>query len=397
MKYEYTVTGKTVEEAYNKARDLYSGLGDIEIKEVVSQGKKGFLGIFGAQNAEIKIVVDDGKPERKPQKEQKQFQQNKPQQQKPQFDKQKEVRPNNQNQQADQQRNQKQDQKFQKPQYPQKQNQNKVEQPKQNVKVEETPEAQEVKESAPKAVEEKKVQPAEVKESAPKAVEEKKVQPAEVKETATEKPVEEIVEIEETVIEEPADLQEEDFDDSSDDEELNQGAVKDEEIKVRPEEKEMAVKFIESFIKDIGFDCKVVADMTPDEEGFVSRNVSIEGENASVLIGHHGETLDSIQYLANLCIARHCATDHKEYVKIILDIEGYRVKREETLRALARRMAEKALRHKRNIHLDPMNPYERRIIHSEIQKIDGVSTHSVGYDETRKIIITVDRKNGKNY
>ena len=152
------------------------------------------------------------------------------------------------------------------------------------------------------------------------------------------------------------------------------------------------MNFLKTFISDIGFKCEVVGDLTVNEEGFVSRLVTIEGEDASNLIGHHGETLDAIQYLANLCLARRSDSDHKEYVKVIVDIENYRAKREETLRALARKMADKAIRQGRNIHLDPMNSYERRIIHSEIQKIEGVSTHSVGYDENRKIVITVDKK-----
>jgi spoIIIJ-associated protein len=168
--------------------------------------------------------------------------------------------------------------------------------------------------------------------------------------------------------------------------------LKNEDIKVTEEEKLLAMNFLKTFIADIGFKCEVIGDLTKNEEGFVPRLVTIEGEDASNLIGHHGETLDAVQYLANLCLARKSDSDHKEYVKVIVDIENYRAKREETLRALARKMAEKALRQNRNIHLDPMNSYERRIIHSEIQKIEGVSTHSVGYDENRKIVITVDRK-----
>ena len=152
------------------------------------------------------------------------------------------------------------------------------------------------------------------------------------------------------------------------------------------------MNFLKTFIADIGFKCEVIGDLTKNEEGYVSRLVTIEGEDASNLIGHHGETLDAVQYLANLCLARKSDSDHKEYVKVIVDIENYRAKREETLRALARKMANKALERGRSIHLDPMNSYERRIIHSEIQKIDGVSTHSVGYDENRKIVITVDKK-----
>jgi spoIIIJ-associated protein len=102
--------------------------------------------------------------------------------------------------------------------------------------------------------------------------------------------------------------------------------------------------------------------------------------------------LDALQYLSNLCLARKSEGEHKEYVRVIIDIENYREKREATLRALARRMAGKALKYQRNVLLEPMNPYERMIIHSEVQGIEGVSTHSVGYDENRKIVITVDKK-----
>ncbi len=293
MKFEYTVTGKTVEDAYTKAVSQYSSLGEIVNSTVVTEGKKGFLGIFGAQQAEIVVVIDDGKPERKSEKK---------------SEKKPEKKENKQNS------TQNQPKKETKPQS-EKQN---AQKPQQN-----------------KPAQKKKAQPQQQPERAP---------------------------------------------------------IKDEDIKVTPQEKQLAMDFIKSFIANIGFDCEVKGDLTPNTEGFVSRVVTIEGEKASILIGHHGETLDAIQYLANLCLARKSEGDNKEYVKVIVDIENYRAKREETLRALARKMADKALRQGRNIHLDPMNPYERRIIHSEVQKIDGVSTHSVGYDETRKIVITVDKK-----
>lgn len=167
---------------------------------------------------------------------------------------------------------------------------------------------------------------------------------------------------------------------------------KEEKINVTVQEKTIAMNFLKGFIRDIGFDCEVKGDLTPDANGFVSRLITIEGKDAPALIGHRGEMLDSIQYLANLCLARKSEGDHKEYVKVVIDIENYRAKREQALRALARRMAEKALKHQRNVVLEPMNPYERMIIHSEVQGIEGVSTHSVGYDENRKIVITVDKK-----
>ncbi|MBQ7907321.1 MAG: Jag N-terminal domain-containing protein [Clostridia bacterium] len=167
---------------------------------------------------------------------------------------------------------------------------------------------------------------------------------------------------------------------------------KEESINVTVEEKTLAMNFLKDFVRDIGFNCQVKGDLTLNEKGFVSRLITIEGEDAHSLIGHRGEMLDALQYLSNLCLARKSEGEHKEYVKVIIDIENYREKREETLRALARRMAEKALKYQRNVLLEPMNPYERMIIHSEIQGIEGVSTHSVGYDENRKIVITCENK-----
>lgn len=284
MKTEYIVTAKTVDEAYKKAIELYSALGDISLEEVINPGKKGFLGIFGVVPAEIRISVDDGKEERKPkQKAQGQGKNDKKQ--------------NNQGNQKKQQ---------------------------------------------PKKAEQKKSEPK--NQSTPNTSE---ATPAKEKE---------------------------------------------EKINVTTEEKTIAMNFLKGFIRDIGFECEVKGDMTPDENGFVSRLITIEGKDAPMLIGHRGEMLDSVQYLTNLCLARKSEGDHKEYVKVIIDIENYRAKREQALRALARRMAEKALKYQRNVVLEPMNPYERMIIHSEVQGIEGVSTHSVGYDENRKIVITVDKK-----
>lgn len=139
-------------------------------------------------------------------------------------------------------------------------------------------------------------------------------------------------------------------------------------------------------------DAAAPSDDTAAERPFLdpSRIINITGVDAASLIGYHGETLDALQYLVNLAVNRREGERHREYVKIIIDIENYRAKREETLRALARRNAARALKYRRNISLEPMNPYERRIIHSEVQLIEGVSTHSVGSDENRRVIMTVD-------
>ena len=152
-------------------------------------------------------------------------------------------------------------------------------------------------------------------------------------------------------------------------------------------EMQFAVEFIETVLRDLEIEAKAVP--VKDEEGdFVG--INIEGDNTGALIGHHGETLDAIQYLANLSASRRSPTPNREFLKITVDIENYREKREETLRALARRMAAKAVKYKRNFVLEPMNPYERRIIHSEIQLIDDVDTHSVGSDENRKVVVTYE-------
>ena len=140
----------------------------------------------------------------------------------------------------------------------------------------------------------------------------------------------------------------------------------------------------------------ILADMELDAEMSVSEGengevrIAINGEGASVLIGHHGDTLDSLQYLANLAANKRVDGKKEDYVKVSIDVEGYRAKREETLRALARRMASKVLKYKKSVMLEPMNPYERRIIHSEIQEIEGVSTNSIGSENNRKIVIFLD-------
>ena len=310
MKTEFTLQAKTVEEAYAKANDIYSSLGDISI-EVINPGKKGFLGI-GRVPAEIKVIVDDGKPEIKEKKQPKAESKPEPKQEK-------------------------------KPEA----------KPQQKVEKKEVPKAE--PKQQPKA--EPKQQPKAEKKEAPKA-EKKEAPKAEAKIPTMEE--------------------------------------KEETINVTLKEKELAINFLKDFIRDIGFNCEVKGDMTVNEKGFVPRLITIVGEDAPSLIGHRGEMLDALQYLSNLCLARKSEGEHKEYVRVIIDIENYREKREQTLRALARRMASKALKYQRNVLLEPMNPYERMIIHSEIQKVEGVSTHSVGYDDNRKIVITCENKRRNN-
>ncbi len=149
-----------------------------------------------------------------------------------------------------------------------------------------------------------------------------------------------------------------------------------------------AYDLIETLIKNMELEADIK--MTEGENG--DTLISVKGERAGVLIGHHGDTLDSLQYLANLAANKKFDGEKKEYCKITVDIENYRAKREETLRNLAHHMATKVLKYKKSVMLEPMNPYERRIIHSEIQGIEGVSTNSIGSEDNRKIVIYLDTK-----
>lgn len=148
----------------------------------------------------------------------------------------------------------------------------------------------------------------------------------------------------------------------------------------------VALEFISRLVSDMGLDVRV--NMT-DAQG-EGKLISIDGDAGGILIGHHGETLDALQYLANLAANRKEEGEKRDYVKISVDVEGYRAKREEALRALARRMAGKVLKYKKSVMLEPMNPYERRIIHSEIQGIEGVSTNSIGVENNRRIVIFLE-------
>ena len=149
-----------------------------------------------------------------------------------------------------------------------------------------------------------------------------------------------------------------------------------------------ALNLIRELVANMNVEATVT--MTDGEDG--EKKITVEGENAAILIGHHGETLDALQYLANLAANKRVNGVKGAYVKISVDVEGYRAKREETLRALARKMADKVLKYKKSVMLEPMNPYERRIIHSEIQNIEGVSTNSIGSDGNRKVVVYLDAK-----
>lgn len=148
-----------------------------------------------------------------------------------------------------------------------------------------------------------------------------------------------------------------------------------------------ALDFIRKLIDDMALEGLTVAKKEGSNGDVL---ITVDGDNAGVLIGHHGETLEAIQYLANLAANKKVAGEKREYVRVTVDVEGYRAKREASLRALARRMSAKVIKNKKSVMLEPMNPYERRIVHSEVQGIAGVSTNSIGSENNRRVVIFLD-------
>ncbi|MBQ9941030.1 MAG: protein jag [Clostridia bacterium] len=149
-----------------------------------------------------------------------------------------------------------------------------------------------------------------------------------------------------------------------------------------------AENFVRQYLTDMNIEgYEIITQSSKDDI-----SISIFGGDMGVIIGRHGDVLDALQYLANLSANRVT----EKLVRVTVDVENYRSKREETLRTLARRMAQKAIKAGRNISLEPMSAHERRIIHSEIQDIEGVTTFSVGSDSDRRIVISPEKKNSSS-
>lgn len=164
-----------------------------------------------------------------------------------------------------------------------------------------------------------------------------------------------------------------------------QTTEKREIVTVRVTEKSKAA--VEAFLADTLKAMGMEVELTSKVEEDGSLSVEMKGENMGILIGKRGQTLDSLQYLAN-----RVANKHQEgYVRVKLDTENYRARREETLKHLAKNIAHKVKRNRRPVSLEPMNPYERRIIHSALQNDPYVTTHSEGEEPYRKVVITLKR------
>ncbi len=155
------------------------------------------------------------------------------------------------------------------------------------------------------------------------------------------------------------------------------------------ESEQVAYRFICKLVENMALEDVEIAMHPGNNDDMV---ITVDGENAGVLIGHHGDTLDALQYLANLAANRKEEGEKREYARITVDVESYRAKREDALRILARKKAHQVLKYKKSIMLEPMNPYERRIIHSEIQHMEGVATNSIGVENNRRIVIYLEEE-----
>ena len=154
--------------------------------------------------------------------------------------------------------------------------------------------------------------------------------------------------------------------------------------KVEPQTIETCEKFIYDVMNAMDMDDVKVTSVV-DEEGALS--INMEGSNMGILIGKRGQTLDSLQYLTN----RVANKMQDGYVRVKLDTEDYRRRRKETLENLAKNIASKVKRTRKTVSLEPMNPYERRIIHSALQSDPAVSTHSEGEEPYRRVVVTLVR------
>jgi spoIIIJ-associated protein len=142
--------------------------------------------------------------------------------------------------------------------------------------------------------------------------------------------------------------------------------------------KELAQGFLKDVFEKMGIDADL--DLKEDDDSML---INISGKDSGIIIGRRGETLDALQYLTSLVVNK----EKENYKRVTIDIENYRQKREETLVKLANRLANKVLKYKKSITLEPMNPYERKIIHSTLQDHRDIETYSIGDEPNRKVVI----------
>ena len=146
----------------------------------------------------------------------------------------------------------------------------------------------------------------------------------------------------------------------------------------------IAVKFLEDVFKAMGLEASMKTSFELSENAL---DIEIVGSDMGILIGKRGATLDSLQYLVSLVVNK----ESEQYIRVKVDTEDYRKRRRQTLENLAKNMSSKVKRTRRSVTLEPMNPYERRIIHSALQNDKYVTTHSEGEEPYRKVVITLKK------
>ena len=159
--------------------------------------------------------------------------------------------------------------------------------------------------------------------------------------------------------------------------------------RIKAKVKETVEDKARAFLDDVfaAMHMTVLVEVSFNEEEKVM-DIELKGDDMGVLIGKRGQTLDSLQYLVSLVVNR----DSDDYIRVKVDTENYRKRRKETLENLAKNIAYKVKRTKRSVSLEPMNPYERRIIHSALQGDKNVTTHSEGEEPYRRVVVTLVRK-----
>lgn len=162
------------------------------------------------------------------------------------------------------------------------------------------------------------------------------------------------------------------------------------ETRIRVTKKNDVIETARNFLSNILNQMSINAKLEIEQNDEVL-SINMIGEDMAILIGKRGQTLDSLQYLVSLVVNK----EREDYLRVVLDTENYRAKRKETLEALAEKLASKVKKSRKNVILEPMNPYERRIIHSALQNNPSVSTKSEGEEPYRKVIIYYDYKKNK--
>ena len=295
------VSAKTVEECVNKALDkLQANRNEVNI-EVINEAKQGFLGLFGAKDAVVRVSLKDDVKEKGTDD-------------------------------------------FVK-----------------NILNSDSNSVETEQKEDTKVIEDKKVVE-EVEKTEPTEDDKEEI----VEESVETVESEEVTEVEESVKSE---------EDSEEERESDVTIDRNDELFITSK------NFLKQMIEDMGIDCDIES---RTEGNMIKFNIMCSEESdIGIIIGKRGETLDSLQYIVNLVTNRNADT----YIRVILDCNQYRSKRERSLQKLARRLADKAIQTGRDIKLEPMNPYERRIIHTYLQNDEKVNTFSQGNEPNRRVII----------